>query len=58
VVGKQSSPFIEMVGKQSSPLIEMAGKQFFNLCNCSGVVLKKAILTAYGNGYVLTPPFI
>jgi hypothetical protein len=25
-----------MVGKQFSPFIEMVGKQFFNLSNCSG----------------------
>jgi hypothetical protein len=45
MVAKQSSPFIEMVAKQSSPFIEMVAKQFFNLWNCSGVVLKKAVFT-------------
>jgi hypothetical protein len=43
-----------MVDKQSSPLIEMVNKQFLNLWNCSGVVLKKAVFTAYGNGYAST----
>ena len=53
---KQFSPFMEMVGKQFSPLMETVNKQFFNFENCSGVVLRKAVLTTYGKkaiGFVL-----
>jgi hypothetical protein len=52
----QSSPLMEMVGKQFSPLMETVNKQFFNFENCSGVVLRKAVLTTYGKkaiGFVL-----
>jgi hypothetical protein len=38
--------------------MEMVGKQFSHLWNCSGLVLKKAVLTVYGNGWQAVLPFM
>jgi len=43
-------PFMETASKVVLPFMETVGKQFFNFENCSGVVLRKAVLTTYGNG--------
>jgi hypothetical protein len=41
---------MEMVSKQFFPFMEMVSKQFFHLWSCAGVVLRKAVLSVYGNG--------
>jgi hypothetical protein len=52
----------QFLRKQSSPLMEMAGKQSSNLYDCvgdcAGTVLRKAVLTAYGNGWQTVLQFI